>query len=313
MAKLSDIFNMVYGNSFALNQLIEVDKGVAFVSRTSKNNGVSALVEPIDEIEPFEAGPITVALSGMSVLEANVQPYKFYTGYHVMVLTPKNNMSLSEKLFYCMCIKQNKYKYYFGRQANRTLGELEVPTEVPKWAKDKTIEGYGDDKANLLKGDIPKLKPNEWKSFNVTELFNITTGKGPLIRNAKDNTGDTPLISSTQFNNGIVARTGFEPIHLGGTLTLAKNGSVGETFYHSYGYVATSDVLVLEPKFIMTPYTAMFFITILKKEKHRYHYGRKWTKELMENQKIRLPEKDGKVDLDYMETYVKKLRLSKYI
>lgn len=312
MSKLSDIFNMMYGNSFALNQLAETDNGVAFVSRTSKNNGVSAVVKAIDGIEPFAPGAITVALSGMSVLEANVQPYKFYTGYHVMVLTPKNQMSLNEKLFYCMCIKQNKYKYYFGRQANRTLGELEVPTEVPKWITNRTINGY-DDNTNSLDENSIKLNTGDWKWFNVTELFNITTGKGPIIRTAKGIKGNTPLISSTQFNNGIVTDTDFKPNHLKGTLTVAKNGSVGETFYHPYGYVATSDVMVLEPKFEMTPYAAMFFITILKKEKHRYHYGRKWTKELMQTQSIRLPAKDGKVDLNYIEEFIKNLRLSKYI
>lgn len=313
MTKISDIFHMSYGNSFALNKLKECDEGIAFVSRTSKNNGVSALVEHIDGVEPFEAGAITVALSGMSVLEANVQPYKFYTGYHVMVLTPKVEMSLNEKLYYCMCIRKNKYKYYFGRQANRTLGDLEVPQDIPKWVNNSVIEGYDEDKASLANEDTAKLEIEKWKWFKFKDLFDINTGKGPLIRLAKENIGNTPLISSTQFNNGIVVYTKYDFTHKSNTLTLAKNGSVGEVFYHEYNYTATSDVLVLEPKFEMNKYIAMFIITILKKEKHRYNYGRKWTKELLEAQLIKLPEYDGQPDWMYMEQYIKTLRLSRYI
>lgn len=36
-------------------------------------------------------------------------------------------MSDEVKLFYCHCIRMNKFKYSYGRQANVTLPSLEVP------------------------------------------------------------------------------------------------------------------------------------------------------------------------------------------
>ena len=36
-------------------------------------------------------------------------------------------MNNIEKLFYCMCINLNKYRYNYGRQANRTLSQIIVP------------------------------------------------------------------------------------------------------------------------------------------------------------------------------------------
>lgn len=45
--KVSDLFFVRYGVNLELNTLIQDSKGINFVSRTSKNNGVSAKVKPI--------------------------------------------------------------------------------------------------------------------------------------------------------------------------------------------------------------------------------------------------------------------------
>ena len=44
------------------------------------------------------------------------------------VLELKIKLTLEEKLYYCCCIKQNRFRYSaFGREANRTLKDLLVP------------------------------------------------------------------------------------------------------------------------------------------------------------------------------------------
>ena len=126
LVKVSDIFEVQYGNSFELNRLKQVPNGINFVSRTSKNNGVSAKVKKIKDIEPTPSGTITVSLGG-SVLETFVQPEPFYSGYHIYCLTTKIKLTDEEKLFYCSCISANRYRYNYGRQANRTLRDLLIP------------------------------------------------------------------------------------------------------------------------------------------------------------------------------------------
>ena len=313
MAKISDLFDIQYGNSFSLNQMKIVEEGVAFVSRTSKNNGVSAIVEIIDDIEPFPPGLITVALSSMSVLETNVQPYKFYTGYHVAVLTPKKEMTLNEKIYYCMCIEENKYRFYFGRQANRTLPLLEVPNTPPQWINVINVNSYDELDLSFSNSATPELNTSSWNDFDFTDLLNVTAGKGPLIRDAKKRYGIIPVVSSTQFKNGVVAYTEYDidNTHPRNVLTLAKNGSVGEVFYQPENFVATSDVLVLEPKFELNIYIAMFLIPVIKKQRHKYNYGRKWNKEDLEKSKLKLPSIDRQPNWDFMEDYVKSLKFSK--
>jgi hypothetical protein len=135
MKKISDLFDVHYGHSLELNALKQSKSGVNFVSRTAANNGVAAKVANIPGVAPMPGGLLTVALGG-SVLETFVQPEPFYCGYHIFCLSPKKEMSLQEKLFYCCCIRANKYRYNYGRQANRTLKDILVPdlTDIPKWA-----------------------------------------------------------------------------------------------------------------------------------------------------------------------------------
>lgn len=142
--KISDLFLLHPGNNLELYHMeAGDDTGIHFISRTAQNNGIAAQVFPHQSIPPFPAGYLTVALGG-SVLSAFVQEKPFYTAFHIMVLEPKKEMSLKEKLFYCMCIKKNNYRYSYGRQANKTLSELilKLPANTDYTPDYKAMERY---------------------------------------------------------------------------------------------------------------------------------------------------------------------------
>lgn len=121
---VSDIFKLHQGNGFELiNMDISTSGKADFISRSSQDNGIVASVNPIDNCIPFKAGFLTVALGG-SVLSTFVQNKPFYTAFHVMVLEPKHEMSIYTKLYICTQIEANKYRYSYGRQANKTLKNL---------------------------------------------------------------------------------------------------------------------------------------------------------------------------------------------
>ncbi|GAA3672719.1 restriction endonuclease subunit S [Acetobacter lovaniensis] len=85
-------------------------------------------------------------------------------------------------------------------------------------------------------------------------------------------------------------KTGQAPIHDGGTISLSYNGSVAEAFYQSEPYWATDDVNVLYPRgFSLTAASGLFLCTVIRREKFRFNYGRKWHLERMREAVIRLP------------------------
>jgi len=140
---LSILFDFSYGTKLDFNKMTickKIDKdAVNFVTRSSKNLGIEDTVKKIDDLDPFPEGLITVALGG-SLLSSFVQQKPFYTAQNIMVLIPKNDMTFREKLFYCLCISKNRFRYStFGREANRTLKKLELPDKIPDWVNSKEL------------------------------------------------------------------------------------------------------------------------------------------------------------------------------
>jgi len=313
LVKVSDIFDVKYGNSLELNRLTQVSSGVNFVSRTAKNNGVSTIVATIPNLAPTPEGTITVALGG-SVLETFLQPTSFYSGYHISCLTPKIELTDAEKLYYCACLRANQYRFNYGRQANRTLPSILIPSkdEIPSWVYQSNVHSFDNASHSYSKEKNPRLNTSSWEWFKLEDLFEIKKGK--RLTKANMIKGTTPFIGSIDANNGYREYIGQEPIHTGNTITVNYNGSVAEAFYQPKSFWASDDVNVLYPMFEMNSFIALFIIPLIKLEKCRFNYGRKWHVERMNVSKIKLPINElEEPDLEFMERYIKSLAFSKKI
>ncbi len=308
MQRLDSLFDIRYGHSLELNTLTQVaaPEGVNFVSRTSTNNGVAARV--ITSETPAPAGEITVALSG-NPLAAFVQPEAFVCAFHVAILTPKvADMPLVEKLWWCYVISMNKYRYSYGRQANRTLGSIMIPDTVPEWVYSANVISV-ERLAKSLKTPVPLSEPTSWGVFMLGDLFDIS--KGRRLTKADRLYGNTRFIGASEKNNGITDLADVEPLYKGGVLTVSYNGSVGQAFYQNEPFWPSDDINVLTPKLPMSMWGQLFIASIIRHERTRYTYGYKWTLERMVATEIRLPTReDGTVDLDYMERFMMGLPFS---
>lgn len=127
MKRLDEIFDIQYGNGLELLNCEEDVSGIPFISRSSMNNGIATRVALNDYVNPMPSYAITVALSG-SVLSSFFQNEPFYTSFHIYCLYPKTTLSEQEMIFYCAAIEKNKYRYSYGRQANKTLKSILVPS-----------------------------------------------------------------------------------------------------------------------------------------------------------------------------------------
>ena len=124
--KIGEIFSVRYGVNLELNSMIIDDHGIPFVSRTVRNNGVSSRVKEVAGLEANPPHTLSVAAGG-SVLATFYQSEPYYSGRDLFYLVPKEKMNVMEMLFYAKCIESNKYRYNYGRQANKTLNEITVP------------------------------------------------------------------------------------------------------------------------------------------------------------------------------------------
>ncbi len=118
--------------------------------------------------------------------------------------------------------------------------------------------------------------------------------------------GNTPFIGAIDSNNGYRQYVDVKPIHPGNTITVNYNGNgVAEAFYQPSPYWASDDVNILYPKFQLSAHAALFICTVIKLEKFRFNYGRKWHLDRMKESKIKLPvDSEGNLDLAFMNSYV---------
>lgn len=310
--RLDAVFDLRYGHSLELVGLEKVQPptGVNFVSRAMGNNGVTGRV--VAPCEPGAAGELTVALSGNGVLSTFLQPEPFVTGFHVMILRAKDpEMTDVEKLWWARCIWENRHLYSYGRQANRTLGGLELPDAAPKWIKTvaiPTIEGLAGPA-----GEAKELSdPSAWKPFRLDLLFDIQ--KGRRLTKADRQPGAVRFIGASEKRNGVTDLADVEPTFQPGCLTVAYNGSVGQTFYQDEPFFACDDVNVLIPYSPRTRLELLFVAGIIKHQKIRYTYGYKWTLKRMKATEILLPvTAAGEPDWEWMGNYMAGLPFSSII
>lgn len=285
------------------------EEGINFVSSQDKNNGIVGRVKMEKEIKIYPAGCITVPLKG-SVLMAHLQPNPCYVAHQIAVLEPfDTSMSYIEKLYYVTCIRYNAFKYNYGRQADKTLGDIEIPTDTILLSKANSLHYKPLSTANQRKGASYTLDVESWKEFCVGDLFEVKKGK--RLTSDEQTDGETPYIGAIDSNNGVANYIGQTAIHDGNTISLSYNGSVGEAFYQPKAFWATDDVNVLyfkeENGILFNKYIALFICAVLRQEKYRYSYGRKWVLESMRSTIIKLPAKEGKPDFAFMENYIKSL------
>lgn len=309
---LKELFTPVYGVNLELVNVEECKKNdpdsIRFVSRTEINNGVSAYVKRMVEVPRNPAHTISVAASG-SVLSSFYQDKEYYSGRDLYYLVPKRKMSKEEMIFYALCIKANKYKYNYGRQANKTLKDILIPTEMPRDFQGVSLNNIPIPSDETLFQKHLELNTEKWQSFQLHKLFEITgTKTTPLLELEEYGKGQYPYVTTQATNNGV---EGFYDYYTeqGNVLTV-DSAVLGYCSYQPLSFSASDHVEKLIPKFKLNKYIALFLVTIINQEQYRYNYGLKCSQTRMKKSQIELPSKNCEPDFEFMGNYVKSMPYS---
>lgn len=319
--RLGDLFSEMYKAEAHVKGELECfdvpsDNTIRFISRTEMNNGCDCYVLNNDLSGIEKANAIAI---GDTTATCFYQGEDFVCGDH-MVICRGDWINLHTALFIISILKREKYKYSYGRAFKMELISntmLKLPATVdnaPDWnymeQYIKSLNHKSLVTANRGGGYGSRtLGVETWKDFCLGDYFEVKKGK--RLTSDDQTEGNTPYIGAIDSNNGIANYIGQDAIHDGNTISLSYNGSVGEAFYQPRSFWATDDVNVLyfreENGVDFNKYIALFICAVLRQEKYRYSYGRKWVLESMKSTVIKLPEKAGKPDWFYMESYMKLL------
>ncbi|SFQ55610.1 restriction endonuclease subunit S [Parafilimonas terrae] len=313
-----------------------------FIGAIDSNNGYT---EFISQDPNHKGNTITVTYNG-SVAEAFYQPADFWASDDVNVLYPKFNLNRNIALFICAVIKKEKYRFNYGRKWHLIrMRESEILLPATKAGEpdfnfmDKFISSFPELKydnnvavSNPKEKRILSLDTSKWKTFKYGGKEGVFIIKNGYYNKKPDvtETGEIPFIGATENNNGV---TGYyslfdietnhkdersaahdldKKIFKGNCITVSNNGSVGCAFYQRNDFTCSHDINILYLKEReWNEYLAMFVCTLIQLEKYRWAYGRKWRPVRMPISEIKLPvTKQGKIDWEFMESFVKSLPYS---
>lgn len=221
-------------------------------------------------------------------------------------------------LFLRTILMANMYKFTYGRKV-KALQYMELkialPTnsdEHPDWDfMERYIRSLNHKPLTtaVKPQQAIKLNISEWKEYELGQLFNINKGK--RLTKADMIEGSDNYLGAIDSNNGVRQKISADRLWEPNCITVNYNGSVGEAFYQSEPFWASDDVNILYPNgWQLNKYIGLFIVAVIKAERPKYNYGRKWTKDIMKKTIIKLPTKDGKPDFKFMEQYMKTLPYS---
>ncbi len=323
--RLGDLFSEMYKAEAHVKGELEcydvpLDNTIRFVSRTEMNNGCDCYVlnNGLSGIEKANAIAI-----GDTTATCFYQGEDFVCGDH-MVICRADWINLHTALFIISILKQEKYKYSYGRAFKMELISntmLKLPAaadNTPDWdymeSYIKSLNHKPLATANRGGYGSHTLGVETWKDFKVNELFEVKYGINMELNTcieAEDGDPDAiNFVARTESNNGVSARVkpveGKKP-QPAGLITCAGGGSVLSTFLQEEPFYSGRDLYLLIPLQPMSKLAKLFCITVLKANKYRYSYGRQANITLPYLELMLPANADGTPDFNSMDSYMKSL------
>lgn len=300
-----------------------LENTIRFISRTEMNNGCDCYVINNDITGIEEGNAIAI---GDTTATCFYQSNKFVCGDH-MVICRADWLNLYTALFILSILKQEKYKYSYGRAFKMDLISstmIKLPATLdnkPDWDfMEKYIKSLNHKPlatANQGGYESHTLGVDSWKPFKVRDIFKMYNGVGITKEEIEDNQGDFIAVQSGEENNGCIGKIDKEYCKSMGytyteepCLTVARSGSAGFVSYQPFGCVVgdSAKILTLKDEQYKSDSVFIFLKTILMANKYKYTYGRKVTEDKYLSEIIMLPTTfDNKPDYAFMDCYIKKL------
>lgn len=336
--RLGDLFEIKKGKRLTSED--QTEGTTPYIGAIDSNNGVSNY---IGQAPIHEGNTISLSYNG-SVGQAFYQPIPFWATDDVNVLYFRDktiSFNRNMALFICTILKQEQYRYCYGRKwvldsMNETMVKLPTKDGKPDWSyMEKYISSLKSRAVTSTKkvGDI-SFDYKKWESFYFGRLIteeNIYKAKAysktELVTSDVWKEGFIHFVSRTEENNSIdcyAMKSDFSDIEEGNAITVGDTTST--IAYQSEPFINGDHIIVIRADWL-NKYTGMFIVSLLRKERYRYSYGRAFLMDSIKNTKLHLPVKkqDGKPiiddshtfsdegylpDWEWMETYIKSLPFS---
>ena len=322
-------------------ELLEDGDEIAYIGAKKSDNGVMRYVKRVENLVSRGNCIVFIGDGQGSVGYSLYQPVDFI-GSTTLIVGYNENLNPYNAAFLVSVLDLERFRYSFGRKYKKEVVEntkIQLPAikldnggytpdwkymedfvkdqiipQLPKKAQRVWLQKYD---TTPQKQENMKLNTQDWKYYTIEDLFRVELTKGDIKADEVDS-GNIPLISSGEGNNGVVKYIskdgdGKAEMFPDNTITL-------DMFCHAnyqgipYYAVGHGRVNILFPKFDLNKYIGIFICTLINREVYRFSYGRAVYSTVAEKMKIKLPTTpSGTPDWQFMEDYIKSLPFSRNI
>ncbi|BAW18611.1 Type II restriction modification system specificity subunit [Mycoplasmopsis bovigenitalium] len=327
--RIGDLFKVTGTKSLDSNAIKFIDDGVNFVGRTFENNGIQGKIEK-RMFEPNEPFTITATVIG-NYKYVKFQKESYYCSQNINKLTPNDLIrKWNEKIAYFFVSNIQKFvSLYDYQQAGYKLDDIknhsiQLPTKDGKidfefmesfiaeleaqhiaqleaYLKATGLNNY--ELTSDEKKSIDNFNNIKWVEYRIGDLFDSENGDFDIQKSHINDVGEY-VITAGVTNNGILGKTNISAkVINGGTITIDM---FGNSFYRDFKYkmVTHARVFSLIPKFNMNKEQGLYIVNSFKYLIFEFGYGNMCSWDKIQNRKIQLPTKDGKIDFEYIELFI---------
>lgn len=336
--RLGDLFVINTSKSTNRNKIILEKNGLyEFVGRTSVNNGVQGKVNYLG----YAPNPSkTLSISQVGESTCLYRPHEWYASQNMFVLHPKYKFTAKILKFFVATINKALYRYKaayiypttkilesltvdFPIKANKIdinfmekfMAELE--SERLKRLSKYLLSNKLDNKlSEQEKNSINAFNSIKWTKYKMSDLFDKVKTK-KLFYKAKDLPSEPlddfvlPCLTSSFNNQGLnyyVPKEGATILR--NVITIPQNSDVYRAYYQSSEFTVLSDAYAIKWKYdakLVSKNQYLFMVMCINKvtDLPIYSYKNKlggWN--VVKEKYILLPQRNGEIDLEYMEVFI---------
>ncbi|WP_302988686.1 restriction endonuclease subunit S [uncultured Muribaculum sp.] len=342
--KLGDLFEIENTLSFNADKLVP-GNDYDYVTRTSLNQGILTTTGFVNKENINSAGTWSLGLLQMDFF---YRKKPWYAGQFVRKITPKIKIGKSAVLFFSTLLNKQKPRLLsvLVRDVDKLFRstKIQLPTrndcidfdfmesfvaeleaqrvaELEAYLK---ISGYDNYELSAEELDAIRIfssfKDVNWGTYKIGDLFErvetkkLTYKAKELPKRPTDNYV-LPCLTSSFQNQGLnyYAPTIGATV-LSNVISIPSNSDVYRAYYQTRDFTVLSDAYAIQWKsdeFEISPNHYLFMVMCINKvtDLPIYSYKNKlggWN--VVKNKYIRLPEKDGKIDFAFMETFISAIK-----
>lgn len=301
-----------------------------YVTRTSLNQGILQETGFVNQENMNEAGTWSLGLLQMDFFYRS-KPW--YAGQFVRKIVPKIDISEGSVAFFTVILNSIKeiLLEVLVRNVDKTFVNTKVflPTKngeidfefMESFVAELEAQRVAELEAYLIASGLNdyelapeerevlnKFEELEWEEFKISDLFSVNSYKKRFDANKVTvlPEGKYPYIVRTALNNGLKGYINEDTRYLNDGNTISFGQDTATMFYQENPYFTGDKIKILKPKMVnFNKNKAHFLLASMAKSFSSFSWGKNsYSVKVIENQLIQLPIKHGKIDYNYIETFI---------